>query len=160
MTTETPDSKSNSSSNSSSASNSASASSTSSHSFSFLRRSQDLAAIVAAASPYAVQVDGGRRLSASGTVFAGDGVIVAASHNPPRDEDVVVGLEGGKRGGAPMVGPRGPGGRPAGGPGRAAGAAGAGRAGDDQRRARLVAQPGRGQAGALRRAGRGTRARH
>src|ERR1700688_4601632 len=104
MTTETPDSKSNSSSNSSSASNSAAGSSNSSHSFSFLRLSQDLAAIVAAASPYAVQVDGGRRLSASGTVFAGDGVIVAASHNLERDEDVVVGLEGGRRLPATLVG--------------------------------------------------------
>jgi S1-C subfamily serine protease len=37
-------------------------------------------------------------------VFAGDGVIVAASHNVERDEDVVVGLEGGKRLPATLVG--------------------------------------------------------
>jgi hypothetical protein len=63
-----------------------------------------VAAVVAAASPYAAQIDGGRRLSGSGTVFAGDGVIVAASHNVERDEDVVVGLEGGKRLPATLVG--------------------------------------------------------
>jgi S1-C subfamily serine protease len=57
--------------------------------------SQALAAVVAAASPCAAQIDGGRRLSASGTVYAADGVIVAASHNVERDEDVIVGLAGG-----------------------------------------------------------------
>ncbi|MBV8202071.1 MAG: serine protease, partial [Acidobacteria bacterium] len=50
------------------------------------------------------QVDCGRRTSASGTVFAADGVIVAASHNVERDEDVVVGLAGGKRLPATLVG--------------------------------------------------------
>src|ERR1700680_4126574 len=100
MTTETADSKPNpnpnSGSASSSASSSASGSASSSHPFSFLQLSRDVAAAVGAASPYAAQIDGGRRLSASGTVFAGDGVIVAASHNVERDEDVVVGLEGGQ----------------------------------------------------------------
>ncbi|HVT57011.1 MAG TPA: S1C family serine protease [Thermoanaerobaculia bacterium] len=71
---------------------------------SFLHLSRALAAAVAAASPFAVQVDGGRRLSASGTVFASAGVIVAASHNVDRDEDIVVGLEGGKRLPATLVG--------------------------------------------------------
>ncbi|HLX09886.1 MAG TPA: S1C family serine protease [Thermoanaerobaculia bacterium] len=70
----------------------------------FLSLSQAVAAVVAAASPYAAQVDGGRRLSASGTVFAADGVIVAASHNLERDEDVVVGLDGGRRLPATLVG--------------------------------------------------------
>jgi len=70
----------------------------------FLHLSQALAAVVAAASPYAAQVDCGRRTSASGTVFAADGVIVAASHNVERDEDVVVGLAGGKRLPATLVG--------------------------------------------------------
>jgi S1-C subfamily serine protease len=70
----------------------------------FLFLSQAVAATVAAASPYAVQVDGGRRPSASGAVFAADGVIVAASHNLERDEDVVVGLEGGGRLPATLVG--------------------------------------------------------
>jgi S1-C subfamily serine protease len=106
MTTETADSKPNpnSSSGSNSASNSASDSASSSHPSSFLQLSRDVAAVVAAASPYAAQIDGGRRLSASGAVFAGDGVIVAASHNVERDEDVVVGLEGGKRLPATLVG--------------------------------------------------------
>src|ERR1700687_2065614 len=93
MTTETADSKPN-----------PNSSSTSSHPSSLSQLSRDLAAVVAAASPYAAQVDGGQRQSASGTVFAGDGVIVAASHNLERDEDVVVGLEGGKRLPATLVG--------------------------------------------------------
>jgi S1-C subfamily serine protease len=101
MTTETPDSKPNSDSSSTAGT---AAGSSSSQSSSFLQLSRDLAAVVAAASPYAAQVDGGRRLSASGTVFAGDGVIVAASHNLERDEDVVVGLEGGRRLPATLVG--------------------------------------------------------
>jgi S1-C subfamily serine protease len=88
MTTETSNSKPNSKSNSSP----------------LLHLSQAVAAVVAAAGPYAAQVDGGRRLSASGTVFAGDGVIVAASHNVERDEDVIVGLEGGRRLPAKLVG--------------------------------------------------------
>ena len=108
MTTETADSKPNpnpnSGSASSSASSSASGSASSSHPSSFLQLSRDVAAVVAAASPYAAQIDGGRRLSASGTVFAGDGVIVAASHKVEHDEDVVVGLEGGKRLPATLVG--------------------------------------------------------
>jgi S1-C subfamily serine protease len=74
----------------------------------FLDLSQAVAALVAAASPYAAQVDGGRRLSASGTVFAADGVIVAASHNVERDEDAIVGLEGGRRLPAKLVGRDGP----------------------------------------------------
>jgi S1-C subfamily serine protease len=100
MTTETADSKPNSNPDPKSASGSAAGS----HPSSFLQLSRDVAALVAAAGPYAVQIDGGRRLSASGTVFAGDGVIVAASHNVERDEDVVVGLEGGKRLPATLVG--------------------------------------------------------
>jgi S1-C subfamily serine protease len=70
----------------------------------FLALSQATAAAVAAASPFAAQVNGGRRLSASGTVFAADGVIVAASHNVERDEDIVVGLDGGKRLAARLIG--------------------------------------------------------
>src|SRR5579864_8826467 len=70
----------------------------------FLHLSQATAALVAAASPFAAQIDGGRRLSASGTIFAADGVIVAASHNVERDEDVIVGLEGGRRLPATLVG--------------------------------------------------------
>jgi S1-C subfamily serine protease len=70
----------------------------------FLSLSQSVAAVVAAASPFAAQIDGGRRLSASGAVFASDGVIVAASHNLERDEDVVVGLDGGQRLPATLVG--------------------------------------------------------
>jgi len=70
----------------------------------FLLLSQATAALVAAASPFAAQVDGGRRLSASGTVFGADGVIVAASHNVERDEDVIVGLEDGRRLPATLVG--------------------------------------------------------
>jgi S1-C subfamily serine protease len=70
----------------------------------FLHLSQATAALVAAASPYAAQIDGGRRLSASGAVFAADGVIVAASHNVERDEDLIVGLEGGRRLPATLVG--------------------------------------------------------
>src|SRR6202023_3622975 len=104
MTTETADSNTNPNPSSSSASGAASGSASSSHPSSFLLLSRDVAAVVAAASPYAAQIDGGRRLSASGTVFAGDGVIVAASHNVERDEDVVVGLEGGKRLPATLVG--------------------------------------------------------
>ena len=100
MTTETPDSKP----HSDSSTAAGSSSSHSSPSSSFLQLSRDLAAVVATASPYAAQVDGGRRLSASGTIFAGDGVIVAASHNLERDEDVVVGLEGGRRLPATLVG--------------------------------------------------------
>ncbi len=95
MTTETDTSASNSSAHSSSPATAASP---------FLQLSQAVAAVVAAASPYAAQVDCGRRTSASGTVFAADGVIVAASHNVERDEDLIVGLEGGKRLPATLVG--------------------------------------------------------
>jgi serine protease DegQ len=70
----------------------------------FYALSQSIAAVVAAASPYAAQVNGGRRLSASGTVFASDGVVVAASHNVERDEDLIVGLEGAGRLPATLVG--------------------------------------------------------
>ncbi len=68
--------------------------------------SQALAAVVAAAAPFAAQIDGGRRLSASGAVYAADGVIVAASHNVERDEDVIVGLGAGS-GAAGSAGPDG-----------------------------------------------------
>ncbi len=66
--------------------------------------SQALADAVAAAAPFAAQVDGGRRLSASGTVVGADGLIVAASHNVERDDDVTVGLDGGRRLPAKVVG--------------------------------------------------------
>jgi serine protease DegQ len=69
-----------------------------------LSLSQATAAAVAAASPHVVQVNGGRRLSASGTVFAADGVVVAASHNVERDEDIVVGLDGGRQLPARLIG--------------------------------------------------------
>ena len=70
----------------------------------FLQLSQAVASLVAAAGPFAAQVDCGRRLSASGAVFGADGVIVAASHNVERDEDIVVGLEGGRRLPATLIG--------------------------------------------------------
>jgi serine protease DegQ len=113
MTTETSNPDSNPSSNPGStpgspsanpSSNPGSASGASSGSSSFFDLSRSLAAAVAAASPWAAQVDCGRRLSASGTVFASDGVIVAASHNVERDEDVIVGLDGGRRLPATLVG--------------------------------------------------------
>jgi S1-C subfamily serine protease len=70
----------------------------------FFSFSQATAGAVAALSPFAVQVDTGRRLSASGAVFAADGLIVAASHNVERDEEVAIGLDGGRRLPARVVG--------------------------------------------------------
>lgn len=73
----------------------------------FAALSRATVAAVGALAPHVVQVDCGRRLSASGTVYAAEGVIVAASHNVEREEDIVVGLadsNGGRRLPARLVG--------------------------------------------------------
>src|SRR5258708_37892223 len=95
MTTETSDSKPklNPDPNSSSAASSV----PSSHPSSFLQLSRDVAAVVAAAGPYAAQIDGGRRLAAGGTGVARAGVVGAAGHHLARDADVLGRPEGGER---------------------------------------------------------------
>lgn len=66
--------------------------------------SKDLAAIVEAAAPCVVRVEGRRRVPSSGVVFAADGVIVAAHHSVDAEEDVPVGLPDGRALAARVVG--------------------------------------------------------
>ena len=65
--------------------------------------SDELAGLVARASPSIVRVDGRPRLSASGIVFSNDGVVVTAHHVLEREEDIQVGLADGKVVGAKLI---------------------------------------------------------
>ncbi len=66
--------------------------------------SNDFAATVEGASPAVVRVDARRRFPASGIVWSGDGVIVAAHHTVRRDEGITVGLADGRTVAASLVG--------------------------------------------------------
>ncbi len=66
--------------------------------------SDDLAAAVETAGQSIVRVEGRRRMSASGIVFSADGLIVTAHHVLEHDENVTIGLPGGKTVSAQLVG--------------------------------------------------------
>src|SRR5262245_33270599 len=66
--------------------------------------SSTLAAAVARAAPSVVRIEGGRRGPSSGTVWSADGLVVAAHHNLPRDEEIPVGLADGGTTTAQVVG--------------------------------------------------------
>jgi len=66
--------------------------------------SSSLAAVVEAAAPSVVRVDGHRRVWSSGTVWSADGVVIGAHHALEVDEGVEVGLADGKTVKANVVG--------------------------------------------------------
>ncbi len=66
--------------------------------------SDDLAAAVETAGNSIVRVEGRRRMSASGIVWSADGLIVTAHHVLERDENVTIGLSGGKTVSASLIG--------------------------------------------------------
>lgn len=66
--------------------------------------SNDLAAVVEAAGPSLVRVEGRRRLPASGIVWAADGVVVTAHHVLRQDENIGLGLSDGSTVTASLVG--------------------------------------------------------
>ncbi|MBC8104502.1 MAG: trypsin-like peptidase domain-containing protein [Cytophagales bacterium] len=66
--------------------------------------SEGLAEAVARAAASVVRVDDGARLTASGTIWSEEGVIVATSHGVERDEELVVVLADGSRHAASLVG--------------------------------------------------------
>ena len=66
--------------------------------------SDDLAAAVETAGQSIVRVEGRRRMSASGIVWSADGLIVTAHHVLERDENVTIGLPGGKTVSASLIG--------------------------------------------------------
>jgi serine protease DegQ len=66
--------------------------------------SNDLSKAVEAAGKAVVRVDDGTRLTASGTIWTPDGLIVATSHGVERDEDLSVELHDGTRLSAEVVG--------------------------------------------------------
>ena len=66
--------------------------------------SEDLAAVVAQVEPAVVQVEGRRRMAASGIVWSADGVIVTAHHVLESDEEKRVGLPDGRSIAASVVG--------------------------------------------------------
>ena len=66
--------------------------------------SSALAGVVETVGPSVVRVDDGTRLTATGVVWTGDGVIVTTSHGVERDEELVVESGEGKRYAAELVG--------------------------------------------------------
>jgi S1-C subfamily serine protease len=66
--------------------------------------SEGLAAAVARAGDQVVRVEGRRRLPASGIIWSADGLILTAHHVLERERDVHVGLPGGERLAAEVVG--------------------------------------------------------
>ena len=66
--------------------------------------SSALAGVVETVGPSVVRVDDGTRLTATGVVWSGDGVIVTTSHGVERDEDLAVETGEGKRYPAELVG--------------------------------------------------------
>jgi len=66
--------------------------------------SEGMAAAAAAAAPWVVRVEGGRRGPASGTVWSSDGMVLAAGHALEREEALTVGLEGGETAPAELLG--------------------------------------------------------
>lgn len=66
--------------------------------------SNGITEIIEAASPSVVRVEGRRRLSSSGVVWSGEGVIVTAHHTLERDENINIGLQDGRVIPATMIG--------------------------------------------------------
>lgn len=66
--------------------------------------SSGLAAVVKAAGPAIVRVEGRRRSAASGIVWSADGLIVTANHVVRRDDNLAVGLADGQTAAAALVG--------------------------------------------------------
>ena len=66
--------------------------------------SEELANVVAKVGASVVRVDDGTRLTATGLIWAEDGVIVTTSHGVERDEDVTIELHNGTRLAASVVG--------------------------------------------------------
>jgi S1-C subfamily serine protease len=66
--------------------------------------SDNLAGAVERAGTSVVRVDARRRQSASGVLWAGDGLVLTADHVLERDEDLAVGMPDGKTVGATIVG--------------------------------------------------------
>lgn len=66
--------------------------------------SNNLAALVRAAGPQIVRVEGRRRLAATGIVFSRDGLIVTANHVVERDDALGIGLDDGTTQEATLVG--------------------------------------------------------
>src|SRR5207237_7694862 len=66
--------------------------------------SSELAGVVEMAAPSVVRVDDGSRLTATGIVWSGDGVIITTSHGVERDEELAIELANGERHAAALVG--------------------------------------------------------
>lgn len=66
--------------------------------------SEELANTVEAVSASVVRVDDGSHLTASGTIWSGDGVVVTTSHGVERDEELAVILPDGTRHAAALIG--------------------------------------------------------
>lgn len=66
--------------------------------------SSELASVVERAGPSVVRVDDGTRLTASGVIWAADGLVLTTSHGVERDEKVAVELGSGTRLDAAVVG--------------------------------------------------------
>ena len=66
--------------------------------------SSELAELVEQIAPTVVRVDDGTRLTASGTLWSEDGVVVTTSHGVERDEDLAIELADGSRHVAILVG--------------------------------------------------------
>jgi S1-C subfamily serine protease len=66
--------------------------------------SSRIADLAAEGAAHVVRVDGRRRSPGSGVAWSADGVVVAAHHALPRDEDVTVGLPSGQSAAAEIVG--------------------------------------------------------
>ena len=66
--------------------------------------SEELANVVAKAGASIVRIDDGTRLTATGLIWAEDGVIVTTSHGVERDEDLFIELHNGTRLAAAVVG--------------------------------------------------------
>ena len=66
--------------------------------------SAELAGVVARVGPSVVRVDDGSRLTATGIVWAADGVVLTTSHGVERDEDLAVVLADGTRLAATVAG--------------------------------------------------------
>ena len=66
--------------------------------------SKDLAEATAAGGMSVVRVEGRRRMAASGVVLSGDGLVVTAHHVLERDEEIQVGLAGGEKSAAKVLG--------------------------------------------------------
>ena len=66
--------------------------------------SSELAALVERTAPTVVRVDDGTRLTATGTLWSAEGVVVTTSHGVERDEDLAIELADGSRHVATLIG--------------------------------------------------------